>query len=406
MPKFFAAMTVLLAASLASAQGRFAPPRVPPGMKGVEGKYHLLIHDLTPEEEREVLVRIEAMVDEYIARTRDFSGRLNQKLPFYLFRNEADYNRAGGIPGSAGVFMGDRLMAIAGEKLNNNTWHTIQHEGFHQFAAAVIGGDMPIWVNEGLAEYFGEAVYTGDGFVSGAIPRGRLSRVQKLIKDNQFRPIDHMMRLSHQQWNRELDVTNYDQAWSMVTFLAHGEDGKYQKAFGRFMVQLNRGRPYQQAWRDTFGSADGFEERFRGWWTAEDRDASVDVYARAATQMLTSYLARAASQKQTFTEIEPLLDAIEKGEIKSHKSDTLPTSLAKDCIELSRALLKNGATFVVGQIPSDKNPRVTNPGIKCTLEDGTVITATYKLKGSRIGSVSSEIEYPKQAAPKAASDKK
>jgi hypothetical protein len=265
---------------------------------------------------------------------------------------------------------------------------------------------MPIWVNEGLAEYFGEAVYTGDGFVSGAIPRGRLARVQKLIDDNKFRTVDSMMLLSHQRWNAELDVTNYDQAWAMVNFLAHGEDGKYQKAFGRFMVQLNRGRPYQAAWRDTFGSADGFDDKFRGWWTAEERDASVDVYARAAAQMLASYLGRAASQKQTFTELDPLLTAIENGEIKWHKSDALPTSLARDCVELSRALVQNGATITVGQIPSDKNPRLTNPGVKCVLPDGTTITAPYKLKGARMGSVSSEITYPtKEESPDTAGKK-
>lgn len=398
-------LSLWVVASVASAQIRGAKPDLPPGMKPVEGKYHILIHDLTPEEEREVLVRIEAMVDEYISRTRDFSGRLNAKLPFYLFRNEDDYYRAGGIRGSAGVFMGDRLMAIAGDKLTNGTWHTIQHEGFHQFAAAVIGGDMPIWINEGLAEYFGEAVYTGDGFVAGAIPRTRLDRVQTLIKESKFRTVDSMMQLSHQRWNAELDITNYDQAWAMVTFLAHGEDGKYQKAFSRFMVALNRGRPYQTAWRETFGSADGFDDKFRAWWTDELRTASVDVYARAATQMLASYLGRAASQKQTFNQLDPLVDAIEKSEIKSHKSDALPTSLARDCVELTRALVKNGATFTVGPIPSEKNPRLTNPGVRCVLAEGTIITATYKLKGARMGSVSSEIETTKTPDSKDASDK-
>ena len=52
-------------------------------------------------------------------------------------------------------------MAFAGEHITAYTWHTVQHEGFHQFAHAVIGGDIPTWLNEGLAEYFGEALFTG-----------------------------------------------------------------------------------------------------------------------------------------------------------------------------------------------------------------------------------------------------
>ncbi len=385
----------LLLASNAMAQVRFAPPQIPPGMKGVEGKYHFLIHDLTPEEETEVLIRMQAMVDEYIDRTRDFSGRLNQKLPFFLFRRREDYVRNGGIPGSAGVFTGSALMAIAGDKITNNTWHTIQHEGFHQFAAAVIGGDMPIWVNEGLAEYFGEAVYTGDGFISGAIPKPRLQRIQKLIEGKQFKSIQNMMSLTHQQWNRELNVTNYDQAWAMTMYLAHGEDGKYQNPFSRFMVNLNRGKTWQNAWADTFGNAVGFEEQFNAWWTSEDRDASVDVYARATAQMLTSYLARAASQKQTFSELEPLLEAIEKKQIKWNKSEPLPDSLAIDCIDLSRVLIKRGVTIALTNVPISPSSKITQQAVVCTLKDGTQITGTYKVKGSRIGSINTEVVKPK-----------
>ena len=66
------------------------------------------------------------MAEEYHDRTKDFSGAIRQKFPFYLFREAQDYFDAGGLPGSAGVFMvrGDeaKLMAIAGEKSTNGTW--------------------------------------------------------------------------------------------------------------------------------------------------------------------------------------------------------------------------------------------------------------------------------------------
>lgn len=393
-----------ICASTGLAQVREPVPRIPPGMKAVEGKYHVLIHDLPPEQETEVLLRLQSMVDEYFLRTQDFSGRLDRKLPFYLFRNLEDYYREGGVRGSSGVFTGDRLMTVTGPKLTRRTWHTIQHEGFHQFASAVISRNLPIWVNEGLAEYFGEAVYTGDGFVSGAIPRDRLLRVQKLIRENQFRTVDQMMRLTTEQWNAELDSVNYDMAWAMVTFLAHGDEGKYQQAFGKFMIALNRGRPAELAWRETFGSSQGFDQRFRQWWTDPRRTASVEVYAQAATQMLTSYLARSDSQKQGFTALEPFLSAIENGQIRWNRSDPLPVSLAQDCVELTRALMKNGARFTIGKIPSEKNPRQTVPGVQCVLNDGTRITGTYTLRGQRVGSVRSEVTPPK-TVPGSSSDK-
>ena len=35
--------------------------------------------------------------------------------------------------------------------VGSRTWHVVQHEGFHQFVFAVIRGEIPTWVNEGLA---------------------------------------------------------------------------------------------------------------------------------------------------------------------------------------------------------------------------------------------------------------
>ena len=48
---------------------------------------------------------------------------------------------------------------------------------------AFIGGDIPIWVNEGLAEFFAQGLYTGDGFVTGVIPPSRLDRLKSFIRD-------------------------------------------------------------------------------------------------------------------------------------------------------------------------------------------------------------------------------
>ncbi|HXE55950.1 MAG TPA: hypothetical protein VN541_23190, partial [Tepidisphaeraceae bacterium] len=139
---------------------------------------HYDIHtDLDTDDVKEAAVRMTRMFEEYRLRTRGFSGDIRNRFPFYLYRNADDYFDAGGLPGSAGVFNGTSLMAIAGDHVSNGTWHVVQHEGFHQFAAAVIRGNLPTWLNEGLAEYFGESIFTGDGYISGIIPPGRLRRV-------------------------------------------------------------------------------------------------------------------------------------------------------------------------------------------------------------------------------------
>src|SRR5439155_13186136 len=236
-------------------------------------------------------------------RTKDFSGAIRQKFPFYLFKQEEDYYAAGGARGSAGVFNpnNNTLMAmVLGDRVGQSTWNVVQHEGFHQFAQAVIGGELPVWVNEGLAEYFGEGVFTGDSFVTGLIPPQRLLRVQKEMQSREMRPIKRMMLLAHADWNADLTLANYDQAWSMVHFLAHAENGKYQNAFVAFMRAIGRGQQWEQAWLANFGSAEGFETKWQNFWTELKPDATAALYMKANVLTLTSALARGTAPRQKF----------------------------------------------------------------------------------------------------------
>ena len=95
---------------------------------------HYVIHtDLDPDSVREATIRLTKMCHEYTRRTSAFNIRINQKLPISMFSKHADYMAAGGPPGSAGVFTGDRLMATMGPVAQAFSWSTVQHEGFHQF---------------------------------------------------------------------------------------------------------------------------------------------------------------------------------------------------------------------------------------------------------------------------------
>src|SRR5665213_2758385 len=184
----------------------------PEKLRKYESPYYDIFTDVDPEQARGVVVRMTKMAEEYHDRTKDlFSGTINQKLPFYLFSNPEDYYAAGGPEGSIGVFMrgigrrGSKLMAFTsktrGGDISADTWHTIQHEGFHQFVHYVVRGNIPVWVNEGMAEYFGEGIFTGDGMITGAIRPTRCRRLKAEIKTGYFKSLESMMRTSHFQWN-------------------------------------------------------------------------------------------------------------------------------------------------------------------------------------------------------------
>jgi hypothetical protein len=363
-------------------------------MKNYPSPYYTVHTDVDPEYAREAILRITRMAEEYHERTRTlFTGTINEKLPFYLFANIEDYYAAGGPPGSAGVFMGDKLMGVSSKRGSGSatdyTWHVIQHEGFHQFVRYVVRGRIPTWVNEGMAEYFGESIFTGDGMVTAVIPPSRCKRIKARIASGEFMPIKRMMYLSLAEWNSQMSTLNYDQAWSMCHYMAHGDGGKYQGAFVAFMQEIGRGNPWEKAWQTTFGSADGFEEKWKQYWLSLPDEATPELYTRAVVAMLTSFAGRAYSEKQTFDTFEQFIKT-DAGSLKHAESDWLPSSLFRTAVASVARREKKGYKFEL--VPA-KNKQ---PTIVCTMPDGEKLTGSFKLNGHRMASNDAvTVEMPK-----------
>ncbi len=348
------------------------PPALAQALKTYNTRYYTLQCDLDEDATKEAILRITLMFEEYLARTRGFAGRPNRKLLFQLYKKYGDYVQSSEAPGSAGVFTGNRLVAWAG---GENPWHTIQHEGFHQFVHFAMNSQkIPIWANEGLAEYFGEGVFTGDNFYTGFVPPERLRRVQRMLKDNQFPTLYSMMTMSHTTWNTQLKLEHYDQAWMMVHFLAHAENGKYQKAFQRFLQAAGLARNWEPVWQRFFGGDVGsFELRFREYWENLPADPTAELYARATTATFTSFYARAFSQGQFYDDWDQFVMDGRKGKLKSADDNWIPSAL------FDRAL-RDGPNR--GQFSIIKKPG--RRYVVCELGDGTQLRGQFKVRNRHV----------------------
>jgi hypothetical protein len=356
-------------------------------MQTFPSKYYIIHTDLPTDEAKEAVIRMTKMADEYHARTQGFSGDIRERMPFFLFKKADDYYKAGGLPGSAGVFNPNdkSLMAIAGQETGGQTWHVVQHEGFHQFAHFVIRGELPVWVNEGIAEYFGESLFTGDGFVSGVIPPWRLKRLQEEIKAGRLKSVRDMMLTSHAEWNGRLAIENYDQAWSMVHFLAQGENGRYQESFVSFMKLIGKGTPWENAWKQTFGDAVGFEQHWKDYWVNQPRNPSSTLYVQAATAVFTSFLARSATQKEPYSSFDQFLAAAKEDKVKTGQTvdDWLPPKLLHDTAEqVAEAPVK----WTLEPSPAKTTQLVA------VMEDGTRMVGSYVVSGTHITRVGVEVD--------------
>lgn len=362
-------------------------PSSPTSMQIYQSKYYIVHSDLPTDDVKEAIIRMTRMAEEYHTRTQGFSGDIRERMPFYLFKTAEEYYKAGGLPGSAGVFdpNTNSLMAIAGEDTSGQTWHVVQHEGFHQFAHFVIRGELPAWVNEGIAEYFGESIFTGDGFVSGVIPPWRLKRIQAELKVGRLKSVKDMMLTSYAEWNGQLAIENYDQAWSMVHFLAQGENGRYQEAFVTFMKLIGKGTPWPNAWKQTFGDAVGFETRWKDYWTNMPANPTSNLYVQAATAVFTSFLGRSAAQREPYTSFDEFLAAAQGGKIKTGETieDWLPPKLLRDASEAAKdAPVK----WTIEPTPAKTSE------LLAVLTDGTRMVGTYAISGSHTTRVMVEVD--------------
>ena len=387
--KSFLLAAVITLLSLNSVSANTTPPRdVTANLTTHQTRYYIIHSDLDLDMVREAATRMTAMALEYHRRTKGFAGTIRRRLPFYLFSNPADYYAAGGIPGSIGVYNRRSLMALASRRGTGRLWHTIRHEGFHQFADHVIGGKLPVWIDEGLAEYFAEGIWTGDNYVTGVIPPARLRRIKAMIDSKQVRPFLEMLMMDRLTWNTEMQNRNYDQAWSMVHFLVNGQSGQYQKAFSDFINDISASRPWKVAFIRRFGSdVKVFENLYRRWWTSLEENPTGEKYVLAIVQTLTGYLGRAHSQRQRFPDVEAFFRSAREGRLGADRRDWLPPSLLTEAIKQAK---KSGKWSILMER--------TSPRLVLTRPDGVTFTGTFTLQNSQVRKVEVTITPP-QAKP-------
>jgi hypothetical protein len=367
---------LLLTAASAAAQTK------PADLRTYETGYYVIHTDLGRDVAREAELRLTRMAEEYRRRTSEFSGEIRKKLPFYLFKTEAAYHAAGGTPNTAGEYNPNTytLMAFAGDDGPNlQTWHAVQHEGFHQFADQVIGKGLPIWANEGLAEYFAESVFTGDTFVPGIVPQWRLERIRATLQKDGFMPLRELLGLSHVQWNKRISVTHYDHVWSLTHFLVHAEGGALQEKFVAFLKHASGGA--DNGFETHVDRIETIEAMWRHYWTSLPEHPTADLYAEATLRTLTSFLARATARRQRFDSFDAFIATARADGLKASETDWLPPSLLKVAVARAAELQKTGGKF---EIRADA-PRP--PTIVYSDGKGAEMVGRFTLKGSRVDQV-------------------
>lgn len=271
--------------------------------------------------------QLDAMFDEYSRRLGAFGTKVDGRRDVWVFTRKIDYVKFidDRLPNTGGVFIPSKncLAAYLEGQGRDALRRTLRHEAFHQFAFEVIGPNLPVWLNEGIAQVFEEGIYTGDRFLIEQVPPRRLRQLGDDMKNGRLVPFDDFVFMDHKTWalnmrDRDKGATQYNQAWAMVHFLVYARDPRtgepaYRQRFFDMLTAIRSGTPADEAFTAQFTTNfDGFQRRFIEYARAlqPTREAIYMENAEVVSDMMVEIFGQ---ESRTFRSISDLRTHLERG---------------------------------------------------------------------------------------------
>ncbi len=306
--------------------------RTEPGKGGpLRSRFYRLRSDLSAADTKAYGHHLDTIYAEYQRRLGALEQRTAEVLDVLMFATQEDYiatlRERFGINGmgSGGMFfVSPRGAALAFwvEGLpRSRVHHVIQHEGFHQFAHSRFGNDLPMWVNEGVAEFFGESEIIDGTVIIGQTSERTLNAIRAAIDAGKHIRFRDMLTMDNERWNANVRggsaALQYQQAWSMVHFLIYADNGRYQRQFEAYLGNMNRGMRNYDAFVRAFGTDDieSFERR----WIEYARTARPSAFVTALERMhfLAEGLAHLAEKGIVPTTMDDLYDRLREAKFST-----------------------------------------------------------------------------------------
>ena len=300
-------ITVLLAALLVSplkATGASAQTR--DTWRSVRTNNLLVIGNADPEKLRQVAAWLEFF---HSAFARLVSRNvLDSSAPtrVIVFRDEASFvpfkPLYQGRPANvAGFFQpGDDVnyIALSLDAGERDPFSTAFHEYVHLHLKDNVPG-VPLWLNEGLAEFYGSMQFSGGEALLGA----PLAHYIQLLRAQEMLPLTTLFSIgSTSPHYNEQDKSGifYGQSWALVHYLMLGGSAGRQDQFKRFLHQVGRGDAPAKALEESFGMTVAvIENELKAYIRRGDFSA-----LRIASANPEAYASYTAMQRQSLTDAE------------------------------------------------------------------------------------------------------
>jgi tetratricopeptide (TPR) repeat protein len=241
----------------------------------IESEHYIVFTDISESRGRFYSERLE-WIHSFYQQQFPYSVR-GKKSRAFIFNTEEGYQQYANLTRNSRVestlgyfhpgFNQLLLFEDSGGSIEE-TLDTLYHEGFHQFISGVCK-ELPLWANEGLAEYYGPTRFNQYGEVKavGALNPLRVPFLKEYRgRGYKYLSFKDLMNQSLRQFQSGNLGIKYAQSWAMIHFFKHGKKGR-KGLFNKYFELIRRGQSADFAYRQSYGKLDlgSFERDWQGY---------------------------------------------------------------------------------------------------------------------------------------------
>ena len=190
-------------------------------------------------------------------------------------------------------------IALSLEAGERDRFATAFHEYVHLHLRDSAPG-APLWLNEGLAEFYSSLKFTGGEVRIGAEIPGYLD----ILRTSEMLSLKTLFSIgtnSPHYNERDKSGIFYGESWALVHYLMQGDNGQHQEQFKRFLQAVSRGDTSDKTFEDIFGMSLALtEEKLRDY----VRRGEVGSHRVMLSGNAESYVSYTAMQRSSLSEGE------------------------------------------------------------------------------------------------------
>src|SRR6185295_5965011 len=223
----------------------------------VRSKNFLLIGNANEKDIRQVAVRLEQFREVFSHLFTNL--KIDSPVPttVIVFKNDESYRPFKPNANTAGYFQAGpdmnyiTLELVSDANREQDPFSIILHEYTHLLIRNT-SGNVPVWFNEGLAEYYSNFTITSDQKV--VVGRPIASHVY-LLREKNMLPLRTLFQVDQKSaYYNERDKQSifYAESWALMHYLILGKEGQRMTQLSKFVDLMSAGTPMEQAFQQAF----------------------------------------------------------------------------------------------------------------------------------------------------------